>query len=133
VEPHLPLPNRWPLCKWFEQLEYFLVSQSKFVVVVVSLFFFFTWGGKWWLTPNQHLDGYHLLNTPPAGSVWKGIYIYMFIYWVLRYWNPHMWRGLWMKLHEKREYNWDEILNCFNQTFFLVQAHFCTLVGPIVS
>ncbi len=24
-----------------------------------------------------------------------------------------------MKLHENSEYNWDEILNCFNQTFFM--------------
>ncbi len=44
VEPHLPPPNRWPLCKWFEQLEFFLFLKANFVVVV-SLFFFFTWVG----------------------------------------------------------------------------------------
>jgi hypothetical protein len=81
--PTFPPPNRWPLCKWFEQLEFFCFSKQNSLLSFLRVSFLLGW--EWWLSPNQHLDGYQLLNTPPAGPVWILLFFKRIVstwYWV---------------------------------------------------
>lgn len=84
MEPHLPSPppNRWPLCKWFWAIGIFVFLKANLLLSFLCFPFLLGWE---WCFLGWYVKG--------------NIYVYILGFETLE--TPQMWRGLWMKLHEK--------------------------------